>query len=479
MVSDDVRRSTLISAFFMHIWPEFPLFNQEQFLASDMAKSEILILAMLCNAAKFIDPPNEDPNSDPKLLVSRCNAGDRYFNKAVSQFGGAIMVTPSYENILAFYYLACYAAASGKFGGGCVLFSIAVRFAQLIGLDNERQNPESYKWSQEERELRRRIWWTLYEVDRYSSTSGRMSMLIVNSSPLNTPFPCPDKLLHTVAPMSSFSADTPLKGMTRKMGEIPDLATQLLVQHSSSTVFPSIASYRITILMIATKTYNLVLDEHDVNTNSQLLHDVESFSRRRQDISKDLVLFYQSLPDWISSVSHYTTYTNESANFKPTGVRLSSVIPMDPHTAVQLCGATVLVFYHHTRICLFISHFYRLFEFGLFNAIQTDATFSACLESALEIYEVLRWLMRSPMHCSAPPPSLCKTIESAACIIHIAHSVGFMGVTSDMRNEILDVFEARVRTMMRFWVWPGKALQTIMSIRSQTFVMNSQTPIWI
>ncbi|KAJ1343873.1 hypothetical protein BSLG_001534 [Batrachochytrium salamandrivorans] len=151
MVSDDVRRSTLISAFFMHIWPEFPLFNQEQFLASDMAKSEILILAMLCNAAKFIDPPNEDPNSDPKLLVSRCNAGDRYFNKAVSQFGGAIMVTPSYENILAFYYL-CYAA---------------VRFAQLIGLDNERQNPESYKWSQEERELRRRIWWTLYEVDRY------------------------------------------------------------------------------------------------------------------------------------------------------------------------------------------------------------------------------------------------------------------------------------------------------------------------
>ncbi|KAH6563497.1 hypothetical protein BASA62_008460 [Batrachochytrium salamandrivorans] len=444
-----------------------------------MSKSEILILAICCNGAKFIDLPNEDVNSDPSKLISRCNAGDRYFEKAVKLVGTAILQPPCYEKILAFFYLCCYTIASGKFSGGVLFFSTALRFAQLIGLDNERQNPESYKWSQEERELRRRIWWMIYELDRYTSTSGRMSMLTINASSLDTPFPCPDNLLHTVTSASSKYTIASLKEVFQEDKESSDVSTQSLVRNSSISVFPSISSYRLTILMILTKTYDLVLDEYDLSTDPKVLLSAELFSRRRHDISKDLVLFRKSLPEWITNISEYFAQHIETNLPSDTGNWIPFSLPMNSQTAVQLAGATVLTLFNHTQISLFLAQFYCLQELGMHRAIQSDPKFALSLKSALEIYEIARWIMRTPMHLSVPPPSLCKCIASAGCIVDIAHRVGFMGVTREMRDEILATLEKLLKSMLSMWMVPVKALQIIRALMHNSYVMNSKTPVWI
>ncbi|KAL5035390.1 hypothetical protein BDV3_005329 [Batrachochytrium dendrobatidis] len=475
-VPADISTSKLISVFFKHMWPEFPLLTQDQFLASDMVNSELLMLSIYCNASKYIDPPNEDPNGDPATFVSRVNAGDKYYYKAIPLLGKAIMQTPSYELILAMMYLSSYAAASGLFTGGCVLFASAVRYAQLIGLDNERQNSESFKWSTEEREFRRRIWWTIYELDRYSSQSGHMPMLITNSTPLNTPFPSPDKLVHLVTPATSGSYGTTLNTYTHQPSRISEVSAQSVISFDSGPIFPSISSYRLSVMVISTKVYHLIMNENDAACDSMMLYDTNVFAERRSSISKELMLFRQTLPDWIINVQDYASYTN---NATVGNLRLPCGVSMGSTTSVQLAGATVWAFYHHTYISLFMSNFYSMYELGLFDKIHKDATFASSLEAALEVYEITRWLMRVSMHLSDPPPSLCKAIASSACVIHLAHTIGFMGITSDMRNEVLTVFEARLKTMMRFWVWPGQALQIVMAIRHNTFEMNSRTLVWV
>ncbi|KAH6567962.1 hypothetical protein BASA62_005749 [Batrachochytrium salamandrivorans] len=475
----EMSRSMLMSVFFMHVWPEFPILNHAQFLESEMAKSELLTLAMCCNAAKFIDPPNEDFNGDSKESAVRYNAGDRHFYKAIRMIGTAIMETSSYENILAFYYLSGYAAASGRVSSGLVLFSTAVRFAQLIGLDNERRNPNSYKWSPEERELRRRIWWMLYEGDRYTSTSGRIPMIIAVSSPLKTPFPCPDKLIHMVTPASSIPTSSQAQAFPYRPSGLLDLFSQPLVLSSSTPILPSIASYRITIVMILSRAYVLTMEEYDANLDPLVSCDIESFSQQRSAISRDLLLFRHSLPEWITNVSSYvssSTHFTDSQNFSRC---LPSDIPLDSKTAVQIAGATVLIFYNHTYICLFMLHFYRLNELGMYSNILSDHTFASSVEAALEICEIARWIMRTPMHLFSPPPTLCKGLATAACILHLAQSVGFMGINMAMRDEMLDVFDSLLKPMLMFWIWPVKAIHIIKAIRNNSYTMDTQTPIWI
>ena len=82
-----------------------------------------------------------------------------------------LMVIPSqYENLMKSLYLA----NTDLRGLGWIFLGDAIRLAQLLGL---HRNDAALQYTDPiEREARRRLWWTLYEFERYSSRSAGLTI---------------------------------------------------------------------------------------------------------------------------------------------------------------------------------------------------------------------------------------------------------------------------------------------------------------
>nr|KAJ3410364.1 hypothetical protein HK105_002949 [Polyrhizophydium stewartii] len=231
----------LVRLYFLSAWPGFPLYTVEEFIVSDFARSDFLVNSMCAWSSRYYN----DPGS--QVEPHRRNAGDHFFNECLKVVSGVMSQMPSYENILAMLNVSYYAASSGRHNIAWVVFGATVRFAQIIGLDNERRHPESHTWSVRERELRRRIWWQIFQVDRYASISSRLSLMVVNTSPSRTPYPSPDGLVSLMqasstdahaskpdAPYLSMRAG-PGQSRTTSAGSQSDAASVALSEAAQST----------------------------------------------------------------------------------------------------------------------------------------------------------------------------------------------------------------------------------------------------
>ncbi|KAL2915159.1 hypothetical protein HK105_205265 [Polyrhizophydium stewartii] len=652
------ERLPLVHLFFVVACPEFPLYTFDEFVVSDFAKSDFLVKSMCAAASRYYNDPG------PQVQSHRRNAGDRFFNECLKDLSNVMSQMPSYENIIGMLIVAYYAASSGRHSISWVVFGATVRFAQIIGLDNERRHPESNRWNVRERELRRRIWWNIYQIDRYGSVSSRLPLLISKSLPSRTPYPSPDGLVTlmqaselailndspsnttpgsgtsgsgsavatngtstagdtagcthatdaqagegsgtarlastnpastnrpnssnnamlasmsldpgllpstaTLAPLNPFTS-TQADALDSIVAETARRADEAIFSHftdeplnppvsSSSQPFSfhppfspmsqvvplansgisqsttSVDGYRLRVLAITTKVYDLIIDEADALYGPASAAQLIDFSHRRQSLAVELETLMASFPPWFSSASLLdlmpparsvaATFASNLV-FPPTPCRMAGDASRpaavqgfpDPRIPMWVATTTVRTYAHHTRIALFSHPFFRMFEYGLHSAMISDPTFSLAVESALTIHEIVRHTIKSstgfmthysrteaalhlrerqsywrgegslsppemPLSASDIPLSvaigtsvLTEAITSSSCILHIAHAVGFMGINADMISSIFDDFTIYLSTCSRYWIWGKMGYDALENLRSGKTKLDSRTPV--
>lgn len=160
----------LVDLFFQYINSVFPFIHRTRLKQSitDKTVSKPLLWSVMAIAARFSDHPSIKTN--PPYL-----AGDRFAMKATSLID-ATLLEPTLPNIQFWGIMSCleYGNASGSkawnYGG------IAVRMCQELGLDKEDTLKTQLKASDgsidyEGTALQRRIFWSCFCIDKYSSTS--------------------------------------------------------------------------------------------------------------------------------------------------------------------------------------------------------------------------------------------------------------------------------------------------------------------
>eukprot|EP00842_Homolaphlyctis_polyrhiza_P000322 jgi/Hompol1/1290/HPOL_003530-RA len=454
------RQQLLLATFFSNpISPEFPVqTNLDGFLSSDFSKSEILVHAMCSIAAKYTVSSEQNIDEDD---VSMLNAGDDQFFRCLDLMGSATINAPSYATMTALTYISFYGASSGRATVSWTSIALASRLAAMIGLDNERHHPDAASWSPAEREIRRRLYWTLFELDRFSSMASRMPVLMMRASPSKVPFPSGEPL--TVFPEASpatpqqlfqESVETPAVDPTDKPNSSE--GTSLLPGSFMPVSATNSRSNYLSLLLIATKIHELLLDENEMFLESVTTSGIDEFARRRQMIVAELNEFFLRMP---FSMAMIQPELLSSPTFDPRIARTNMV--------------TIIIF-HHIRICLFSAQFFRLFEFGLQQAIISDPYFSLALESAMIVYECYKTMTRIKDFLWMSAPAVVRSAVTAIRILKIAQAIGFMGVDAAMVDEAVETFSFALRIVKRYWIWGRMAYDAILAEHSgQTRIASS------
>eukprot|EP00842_Homolaphlyctis_polyrhiza_P001038 jgi/Hompol1/1935/HPOL_005790-RA len=358
------------------------------FLQSDFAKSEFLILAMCAIAAKYIEPEGQGDNGQ-----SMIGAGDDQFIPCMRMMGQTVDKFPTYASILGMIYLIAYSMETGRTTLAWTGTALAVRLATIVGLDNEKYNNDRAAWSPTERELRRRLYFTIFELDRYSSMVCRMSMLIQDVDLSKTPLPSAENITEYPGPSTpskqaqqNTSASDQSAWLSTSQPMDMENAT-LSVKRQPQSFATSIRGHYVGILMIATKLHQVLLKEEEIYFELVTVEIVEEFTRMRHMIMAELNEYFVKMP------------------FSLTTIDPQVLVAHTEHADAPRLIISIILMFHHVRVALFSSQFFRLFEFGYHDSIRSDPHFAIALESAIIIYDCIKALHRLSERLSLASPA--------------------------------------------------------------------------
>ncbi|ORX91129.1 hypothetical protein K493DRAFT_304324 [Basidiobolus meristosporus CBS 931.73] len=169
----------LINAYFDLVYPQYPIVNQVKFMRDleSGRQSELLLNCVYAVAARYVNPGN----LDSKHTFA---AGDYFANRAKSIMG-QYCDDHTISNVQALFLLALHAYGSGHGSGGWLYSGMATRMAQEIGMNRVDEKAtdidvfQEFSWM--EKETCRRIWWSLYALERIISIgTGRQTVIDEN-----------------------------------------------------------------------------------------------------------------------------------------------------------------------------------------------------------------------------------------------------------------------------------------------------------
>ncbi|KAF9337225.1 hypothetical protein BG006_005797 [Podila minutissima] len=155
----------LIDCYFSYVHPNLPIIHKPTFMRqyrnSDPSKRPpaVLLHAMFAIASRFSTNP-EITGRDPEAF------GDEYFDRA-KRLVDLEYELPRQSSIQALLLMVNYRFTSAKSGGRVwVMLGMAIRMAQDLGMHRS-----SSRWHLPplETEIRKRLWWACYVMDRWAS----------------------------------------------------------------------------------------------------------------------------------------------------------------------------------------------------------------------------------------------------------------------------------------------------------------------
>ncbi|KAG0343399.1 hypothetical protein BG005_002434, partial [Podila minutissima] len=155
----------LIDCYFSYVHPNLPIIHKPTFMRqyrnSDPSKRPpaVLLHAMFAIASRFSTNP-EITGRDPEAF------GDEYFDRA-KRLVDLEYELPRQSSIQALLLMVNYRFTSAKSGGRVwVMLGMAIRMAQDLGMHRS-----SARWHLPplETEIRKRLWWACYVMDRWAS----------------------------------------------------------------------------------------------------------------------------------------------------------------------------------------------------------------------------------------------------------------------------------------------------------------------
>ncbi|KAK3827711.1 MAG: fungal-specific transcription factor domain-containing protein [Benniella sp.] len=155
----------LIECYFTYVHPNMPVLHQPTFMRQyrdpDPVRkpAAVLLNAMFAIASRFTTHP-EIVGTDPEAF------GDEYFDRAKRLIDYEYEI-PRQSSIQALLLMVTFRFTSEKSGGRVwVMLGMAIRMAQDLGM---HRNSARWHLPPLEAEVRKRLWWAIYIVDRWGS----------------------------------------------------------------------------------------------------------------------------------------------------------------------------------------------------------------------------------------------------------------------------------------------------------------------
>lgn len=173
------NEETYIDAYFMNYHPGHPVVHQPTFRAELSARAlnppslawQILHKALM--AVREWTLGNVHSNADLDLYHQAKNLLQKV----------SLMETGNLTLLQTLLLLSDFAQKRGMPDAGLQYLSVAVRMA--IGLGLHRESPDSFS-TVFEREMRRRVWWTIYIFDSCTAKTFGLPLLLPNNSEIST-----------------------------------------------------------------------------------------------------------------------------------------------------------------------------------------------------------------------------------------------------------------------------------------------------
>ncbi|KAG2177747.1 hypothetical protein INT43_002994 [Umbelopsis isabellina] len=207
----------LIALYFLNIHPIFPIVNKHTFLLryrgqSKSYPSTIVFNAMLGAAARYLEISEHTsiPNTKDHRALS-----DVLFERVLKEVFLQSVSGPSLPMVQAIILLLNHHATLDSKGSECYLLSgIAIRMAQDLGL---HQSCEEWTMPEAEKQTRKRIWWSLYIMDRFNSALFGKPLSIIDED-------CDVSLPDENAPWREIADTYPKSADSRNNAVFPSMA---------------------------------------------------------------------------------------------------------------------------------------------------------------------------------------------------------------------------------------------------------------
>ncbi|KAJ3085906.1 hypothetical protein HK102_013698, partial [Quaeritorhiza haematococci] len=174
----DVHKE-LVSLFFTYVNPFLAfIVHERKFRENEGHNSPMLLNAIYAIAARYSKHPAIFKHGGEKLW----KAGDGFYAKARLLVSEVIDV-PCIDTVIVLVLLVTYAAGSGRGSASWMYSGMAIRMAQSLRLDvdpdfEEVQNMCAGHLTPFDKELRRRVWWVVFVMDRYTAATADRAMLV-------------------------------------------------------------------------------------------------------------------------------------------------------------------------------------------------------------------------------------------------------------------------------------------------------------
>ncbi|KAI7820940.1 fungal-specific transcription factor domain-containing protein, partial [Gamsiella multidivaricata] len=176
----------LIDCYFTYVHPNMPVLHKPTFMRQyrnpDPSKRPAVVLlnAMYAIASRFSSHPEiTGAGSDPEGF------GDEYFDRAKRLIDYEYEL-PRQSSIQALLLMVTYRFMSAKSGGRVwVLLGMATRMAQDLGM---HRNSARWHLPPLETEIRKRLWWAIYIMDRWVS-AGMGRPLAIDDNDCDVDYP--------------------------------------------------------------------------------------------------------------------------------------------------------------------------------------------------------------------------------------------------------------------------------------------------
>ncbi|KAJ3039627.1 hypothetical protein HDV00_012085, partial [Rhizophlyctis rosea] len=342
----------LIELYFHYVYPIMPLIHKPTFMRNLPNESPLMLNAMYAVAARYSTHPSIRTN--PNALY---NSGDVFYIKA-RELVDHYMDVPNVSTVNALLVLATYAAGSGRGSAAWMYSGMAIRMAQELKLNVEPEFEEAYattnRLSWLEREMRRRLWWCCFVLDRYAGAAADRSM-IINEKDCKVYLPSNEYAWNSVTELNDEPAD---------IGNNKD-SFQIAVVTSTNMFTPGIpAQNGFGYFVLLTKIFGKIVEYSNhfknpqrngsgsgttngqpttpnvttplgsgTNPNSSAANPAPDTDYQLSILDASLRDWFASLPDWMRTVGD--VYTNEIGSRNPPSWQIA-YLHIFYHTCVIL-----------------------------------------------------------------------------------------------------------------------------------------------
>ncbi|KAI9352298.1 fungal-specific transcription factor domain-containing protein [Zopfochytrium polystomum] len=470
----------LLDIFFHYVYPFISIIHQNTFMANYANESPLLLNAMYSLAARFSTHPSIRVNPDAMYT-----AGDVFYIKA-RQLVDHYMDVPTTSTVTALLLLATYAAGSGRGSAAWMYSGMAIRMAQELKLNIEPEFEESLaseglSWL--DREIRRRLWWMCFIIDRYAGAAADRSM-IINEKDCNVYLPAAEKIWRSIPAGSQEPAFSP-----------PSNEFLITVVKSTDAFTPGVPNQNeFSYFVLLTKIFGKVVDYANSFKPSQksgtggsevyglggglpVLPNVRTAGAGSGSAPSDsgLIMPQSDLQLSVLDASLKEWFSNLPDSMKSFGYEFSSEVGSEAEPSWNV--PYLHIFYHTCLILLYRPKMMASFHDGPLPSVQYTTAFLICRSSANEVSSNIRKIRTSNPSFFYMTPFLAFCVFQSG-LIHVM--AGHLSSSSEIVEESIQNAELHVLALegvSKYWFMAGR-LHTILKSFIESAKSARNGSIW-